>query len=81
MEAALLGRIVRRLRLQRGWTAARLAQRSGLTVQYLRIVERGQNLPSLSTILELADVLGADPGEIVREVAAARYPRPAPRPD
>ncbi|HEY0141558.1 MAG TPA: helix-turn-helix transcriptional regulator [Thermoanaerobaculia bacterium] len=80
VEAVRLGRIIARLRQQRGWTLIKLAQRSGMTPQYLRLVERGENLPSLSTLIELSDVLGADPAEIVREIAAARNPRPAESP-
>ena len=40
--------------------------------QYLGVVENGGNIPSLTTILEVAEVLGADAGEMIREVAAAR---------
>ena len=39
-------------------------------------VEQGGNVPSLSTVLELAEVLGADIGEIMRELAAARTAPP-----
>lgn len=70
-----MGAILRRLRLQRGWTLVKLARRSGLHPTYLGIVERGGNLPSLTVLFELAEVLGADPGEIVREVAEARKPK------
>jgi transcriptional regulator with XRE-family HTH domain len=44
-------------------------------VTYIGTIERGGNVPSLATILELADVLGADVGELMREVADARNPR------
>lgn len=73
-DAVRFGAIITRLRVQRGWTKAKLAQRSGMHVTYIGTVERGGNVPSLETILELADVLGADVGEIMREVAAGRRP-------
>jgi len=66
------GAIITRLRLAKGWTKAKLAQRSGMHVTYIGTVERGGNVPSLATILELADVLGADVGAIMREVAEGR---------
>ena len=77
-DAVRFGAIIQRLRMQRGWTRAKLAQRSGMHPTYIGILERGGNIPSLVTILELADVLGADVGEIVREVANARRPVPGP---
>jgi len=40
--------------------------------QYLCVVEAGGNIPSLSTILEVCEVLGADAGAMIREVAEAR---------
>ena len=54
----------------------KLATRSGLSAAYVSIVERGGNVPSLTTILELIEVLGGDLSEVMRELAAARN-RPA----
>ncbi|HEY6139441.1 MAG TPA: helix-turn-helix transcriptional regulator [Thermoanaerobaculia bacterium] len=71
-DAQRFGAIVRRLRDERGWTREKLATRSGLTPQYLAIVEQGGNVPSLTTVLELLEVLGADAGAVVHELSAAR---------
>ena len=43
-----------------------------MSPQYVSIVEQGGNIPSLTTVLELTEVLGADVAEIMRELAAAR---------
>lgn len=75
VEAVTLGRIIRNLRQQRGWTVTKLAQRANLTRPYLTFVERGENLPSLTVLIELADVLGVSAADIVREVEAVRNPR------
>jgi len=72
MDAIRFAAIVRRLREERGWTRQKLATRSGMTPQYVGIVEQGGNVPSLTTILELIEGLGGDIGEVMREVAAAR---------
>jgi transcriptional regulator with XRE-family HTH domain len=74
-ESTRFGAIVHDLRMKKGWTIVKLAQRSGLSRQYLTILEQGGNVPSISTVLELADVLGADPAEIMRQLAAARAGR------
>jgi len=78
-DAIRFGQVLRRARLARGWTIAKLAQRAGMNAQYLGVVENGGNIPSLYLILEVAEVLGADAGEMIREVAAARrQPKSAP---
>ena len=71
-DAAQFGAIVRRLREQRGWTLRKLATRSDLSPAYVSIVERGGNVPSLTTVLELIEVLGGDIAEVMRELSAAR---------
>ena len=71
-DAARFGAIVRRLRTQRGWTLRKLATRTGLSAAYVSIVERGENVPSLTTVLEIVEVLGGDIAEIMRELATAR---------
>ena len=71
-DAVRFGEILQRERLARGWTIRKLAQRSGMNAQYLGVVEAGGNVPSLSTILEVCEVLGADAGALIREVAEAR---------
>lgn len=71
-DAVLFGAILRRERQARGWTIRKLAQRAGLNAQYLGVVEAGLNVPSLSLIMEVCEVLGADAGAMIREVAEAR---------
>jgi transcriptional regulator with XRE-family HTH domain len=71
-DAVRFGAIVERLRLARGWTRKKLSQRAGLTPQYVAIVEQGGNVPSLTTILELIEVLGGDIAEVMRELMVAR---------
>jgi hypothetical protein len=39
---------------------------------YIGIVEEGGNVPSLTTVLELTEVLGMDVGEVMRELSRAR---------
>ena len=76
VDAVRFGAIIRRLRLRRGWTITKLAQRAGMNATYLGLIENGRNVPSLIAILELTEVLNADAGDVMREVAAARNPPP-----
>jgi transcriptional regulator with XRE-family HTH domain len=59
------GREVRRRRRALGLTLEQLAERSGLTPNYIGTVENGRRDPSLSTISALARGLGVPTGELV----------------
>ena len=72
LDAICLGLIVRRMRMQRGWKINQLAQAIGLHPTYLGVVERGGNLPSLKTVLNLATVFAVDPADILRELLQNR---------
>lgn len=71
-DAARFGAVLRRLRLARGWTILVAAQRCGMNPNYLGSLERGGNMPSVDTLLEVADVYGVNASDIVREVEEAR---------
>jgi transcriptional regulator with XRE-family HTH domain len=71
-DARKFGAIIRRLREQRGWTQDELAERAGMNGSYVGFIERGENVPTLSVILLLAQTLQVDAGDLVREVANGR---------
>ncbi|HEX2121559.1 MAG TPA: helix-turn-helix transcriptional regulator [Thermoanaerobaculia bacterium] len=75
-DAVRFGRLLRDLRLQREWSLQRFARESHMTANYLGLLERGLNLPSLTAVINLAEVLGVDPGDLVRHVAAGRRRSP-----
>jgi transcriptional regulator with XRE-family HTH domain len=52
----------------RGWTLVDLARESGMNGTYLGVLERGENMPSLATVLKLARVFGVEAAELVREL-------------
>jgi transcriptional regulator with XRE-family HTH domain len=55
----LVGRNVRRIRLKNGLTQEQFAERSGFTQQYISGLERGRRNPTVVTVFELAQALGA----------------------
>jgi transcriptional regulator with XRE-family HTH domain len=71
-DAICFGLLLKRHRIQRGWTLQQLSRASGLTATYLGVMERGGNSPSLQTLLNLAQVFGVDAAEIVREIVQNR---------
>ena len=71
-DAVRFGAIVTRLRMERQWTLADLSRLSGLNATWLGVLERGGNIPSLTTIFKLAEVFGVEAAELVREVEQLR---------
>ena len=71
-DAIRFGWILKRLRLQRGWSLVQLAAVSGMNPTYLGVLEAGGNMMSVETLLALAEILGTEASEIVREVEEAR---------
>src|SRR5215212_7531284 len=69
-DAARFGKIIRDLRVQKGWNLQEFARQSHMTANYLSLLERGLNLPSITAVINLALVFGVDPGEMVRLIAA-----------
>jgi transcriptional regulator with XRE-family HTH domain len=81
MDAIRFGATVRRLREARGWTRRKLAVRAELSPQYVGVVEDGGNIPSLTTVLDLIEVLGGDISEVMRELSVARNTPRTPQTD
>ncbi|HHX86771.1 MAG TPA: helix-turn-helix transcriptional regulator, partial [Firmicutes bacterium] len=59
------GKKIRKLRKQRSYTLAELAQKANLSASYLSELERGNKQPSIKTIEKLATALNVHPSEIV----------------
>ena len=71
----LVGRNVRRIRLEAGLTQEAFAEKSGFSQQYLSDLERGRRNPTVVTLFELAAALGASHVALVQpdgEVEAAK---------
>lgn len=62
----LVGRNVRRIRLQRDLTQEELAERSGFTQQCISDLERGRRNPTIVSLYELAQALGVSHVELVK---------------
>lgn len=67
-DAVVLGATVRQLREARGWTREQLAERSEMNASYLGFLERGDNVPTLSIIIQLAQAFGMEPADLLREM-------------
>ncbi len=63
----LVGRNVRRLRLAAGITQEQYAERSGFSQQYISDLERGRRNPTIVSLFELSQALGASPRDLIAE--------------
>ena len=56
---------MRQLRIARGLTQERFAERSGFSQQYISDLERGQRNPTVVSLYELAQALGVSPPALI----------------
>ncbi len=61
---AHLGKSILKYRTAKGWSQQALAGESNLSLRYLAGVERGEENPSLETIIAIADALSIRPGQL-----------------
>src|SRR3954447_6541806 len=71
-NAKRFGAIIRRLREQRGWTLVDFGRKADMNPTYLGFLERGENVPTLTSVLWLAKILGVEAAELIREIEQQR---------
>lgn len=68
MEYQTIGRNIRRVRTENKWNQAELAERAGLSENYIGNIERGEKLPSLETFITLVNALGTSADVLLADV-------------
>ncbi|MBC2653613.1 helix-turn-helix domain-containing protein [Novosphingobium aerophilum] len=63
----LIGQNFARIRQARGLTQEQVAERSGFSQQYISGLERGHRNPTVVTLFELAQALGASPLDLLQQ--------------
>ncbi|MBM3407588.1 MAG: helix-turn-helix transcriptional regulator [Betaproteobacteria bacterium] len=72
---AAFGQILRDLRRERGLSQEALALEAGLQRNYISLIERGVNQPTITTVFKLASALAIRPSEVIARVERrANYP-------
>ena len=66
--ATRLGRRIKELRRAREYSQEELAERAGISVSYLSMIERAQRLPHIETVALLGSALGVSLSEIFEGV-------------
>lgn len=73
----VMGRRVRTLRQERGYSQERLADEAQLHRTYISQVERGQRNVAVLNLLRLAQALRVDPGQLVEHLDRMHRPSDA----
>ena len=77
-SSAHIGRLVQRARKDKSWTQANLAQRVGVTPEYISHIERGIRTPAVDLAKRIADALDLEPERLVLSALAHQHPEAAP---
>jgi len=62
-----LGRHIRLARTEKGWTLKELSESSSVSVSQLSSIERGAHLPSIESLLAIAEALGTKPSALRKD--------------
>ena len=69
VSSAIIGQSLRALRTSKGWTVAKIAKRSGLSLAQLNDIENGSTRAPIATLQRVANAIGTDLGRVVRDLA------------
>lgn len=72
-----IGARIRALRQALKLTQAEVAERAGIDASFYGQIERGANIPSLRTLFAIAEVLGAEPADLLPKTRDGRCADPA----
>lgn len=59
-----VGQRIKELRRKKDITQEQLAEKAGISVDFISLVERGRNAPSLESLEKIAKALGAEVKEL-----------------
>ena len=57
IDKSAIGKIIKKLRKEKGCTQEQFAEKINLSTNYLSKVERGMNTPNVETFLKMAEIL------------------------
>ena len=67
------GRVLRRIRIERGLSQEALAAEAGLQRKYISLLEQGVYQTKFVTVFRLAEALGCKPSDFVEQVERERH--------
>ena len=73
MDLQSIGENIRSYRKKRKWRQEDLAEKVDLSVNYISLLERGENIPALDTFIDIVNVLGVTSDMVLTDVLDAGY--------
>ena len=73
MQLDTIGKNIRKYRLSKKYRQEDLAERAGLTTNYIGMVERGEKIPSLETFIKILNALEVSSDMILADVSDTGY--------
>ena len=73
MQLDTIGKNIRKYRLSKKYRQEDLAERAGLTTNYIGMVERGEKIPSLETFIKILNALEVSSDMILADVLDTGY--------
>lgn len=73
MKLATIGNNIRKYRLMKKLRQEDLAEKAGLTANYIGMVERGKKIPSLETFIKILNTLGVSADMVLSDVLDNGY--------
>ena len=73
MDMSSIGKNIRKKRLAKSWKQEVLAGKAEVTASYIGMIERGEKVPKLETLVRIINVLGATADEIMEGVINRGY--------
>lgn len=67
-----IGKRIRAVREEKGWSQEQFAERIGLSVTYTGMIERGERVPKLETFIRIANTLGTSADILLADVLDSR---------
>jgi transcriptional regulator with XRE-family HTH domain len=68
----VMARNLRRIRHDQNLTQEELAGRAGLSMRYIGAIERGDVSASVTVLGQIAEALGIEPGELLKNTSAPK---------
>ena len=73
MKLDTIGKNIRKFRLVKKLRQEDLAEKTGLTANYIGMVERGEKIPSLETFIKIVNALGVSSDMVLTDVLETGY--------
>ena len=73
MSMTTIGKRIRFFREEKKWSQEMFAEKLGLSLTYIGMIERGEKIPKLETFIKIANVLSVSADQLLAEVLTTGY--------